>query len=260
MAIVFHSRPPRHPSLFGLVHRFWWSESPGATPSELILPTGRAQLIFGVHPDDVPWALVAGPRSMPTTSDSSGNRRLVGVAFCAGGTCAFFGPVSAGLVDHNTDLELLWGGDGERLIAQLHGLSGPAALHRIEQALVRRVDGDALGEPVIRAERAIRSGMAIGRIATEVGQSRARLSTRFRANIGFGLKHYERIHRFERTVLALRSPHSSPLATIAAHLGYADQAHLTREVRAFAGVTPGVLLANVTDSPNHLAIDKIFKT
>jgi AraC-like DNA-binding protein len=32
---------------------------------------------------------------------------------------------------------------------------------------------------------------------------------------------------------------SAPLAEIAAQLGYADQAHMTREFRAIFGCTPG---------------------
>jgi AraC-like DNA-binding protein len=36
--------------------------------------------------------------------------------------------------------------------------------------------------------------------------------------------------------------HAPDLATLAYDLGYADQPHLTREVRALAGVTPSELL------------------
>lgn len=46
--------------------------------------------------------------------------------------------------------------------------------------------------------------------------------------------------RFQRAVEAIRT--ETPLAQVAADCRYADQAHLTREVRALAGVTPTALL------------------
>jgi AraC-like DNA-binding protein len=36
-----------------------------------------------------------------------------------------------------------------------------------------------------------------------------------------------------------------PLATLALRLGYADQAHMTRELKALAGVTPREIVSPV---------------
>jgi AraC-like DNA-binding protein len=56
---------------------------------------------------------------------------------------------------------------------------------------------------------------------------------------------FQRIVRFQK-LLALSKDHSSARLGDAAHAaGYADQAHMTREVGEFAGVTPSALLGKV---------------
>lgn len=58
---------------------------------------------------------------------------------------------------------------------------------------------------------------------------------------GLTPKTYQRVQRLQR-FLAL-APDTRGLADAAAEAGYADQAHLTREVNALAGLTPARLLA-----------------
>ncbi len=57
---------------------------------------------------------------------------------------------------------------------------------------------------------------------------------------GYGPRHLGRVMRFGRALEAIRA--GTPLAQVAAECRYADQAHLTREVRALAGTTPTALL------------------
>ena len=47
--------------------------------------------------------------------------------------------------------------------------------------------------------------------------------------------------RFGRVVRALRAGQAADLADLAVMVGYHDQSHLTRDVREFAGTTPGAL-------------------
>jgi uncharacterized glyoxalase superfamily protein PhnB/AraC-like DNA-binding protein len=86
-------------------------------------------------------------------------------------------------------------------------------------------------------------GVAIGALAEEVGWSRRHLAARFRSQLGMGPKTIARVLRFQRAVALLRDEEGPELARIAADCGYFDQAHFTRDVRAFAGVTPTELLA-----------------
>ena len=78
----------------------------------------------------------------------------------------------------------------------------------------------------------------IGWICDRLGRSRRHLAVRFREQVGLPPKTVARIMRFDRAVALLRSD-SAQLADVAFECGYADQAHLNRDFREFAGTSPG---------------------
>jgi AraC-like DNA-binding protein len=82
-----------------------------------------------------------------------------------------------------------------------------------------------------------------GALAEEIGWSRKQLASRVRAQCGFGPDRLRRLARFERFAESIRQRPDESLAGLAAEHGYVDQAHLTREVRAFSDMTPGELRA-----------------
>lgn len=73
-------------------------------------------------------------------------------------------------------------------------------------------------------------------IADEVGWSARHLTERFRCEYGLTPKLAARLMRFERSHRLVQAGMS--IAQAAGRCGYADQAHLTRDWRQFAGVSP----------------------
>ncbi len=84
--------------------------------------------------------------------------------------------------------------------------------------------------------------LRVGELARRVGWSERHLTGRFRAETGLGPKEAARVVRFDRArrVLSARvaSGSAPDLAGLAAAAGFADQSHLTRDWRAFAGLSP----------------------
>lgn len=75
--------------------------------------------------------------------------------------------------------------------------------------------------------------------------SERELQRQCRRQLGCTLTGLQRLIRFERTLLALATQATPALATLAADMGFADQAHLSREVRRFTGRPPLVLWRDV---------------
>ena len=86
-------------------------------------------------------------------------------------------------------------------------------------------------------------GAVVGNLADELGWSHRRLIARFRDGVGLPPKLVARIVRFERVLTLLAADPEVDWASAAATCGYFDQAHLVREVRDLAGVTPTELRA-----------------
>lgn len=82
----------------------------------------------------------------------------------------------------------------------------------------------------------------IARIADELGMSRRRLETRFAEQVGITPKLLARLLRFQHALRLICAANPPTLAQVALCCGYADQAHLAREIRSLAGCTPTDLL------------------
>lgn len=82
---------------------------------------------------------------------------------------------------------------------------------------------------------------AVADVARDLGVAERHLRRLFLDHTGMSPKAVQRVGRFQRFVRAVDSGRDG-LAELAAEAGFADQAHLTREVRTLAGLTPGALL------------------
>ncbi|SFI22361.1 AraC family transcriptional regulator [Albimonas pacifica] len=87
----------------------------------------------------------------------------------------------------------------------------------------------------------------VAELAERLGVSRQGLSDALRREVGMGPKRLARLARFEGALARLRGAQAAPLADLAAEMGYADQAHMAREMRALGGATARALAARRPD-------------
>ncbi len=217
-----------------------------------VTPDGAADRDALVLPDacsDLIWepgrgAYVAGPDTGPVHTVMKAGTVVIGVRFrpSAGGP-ALGVPLSE-LRDQRVELEDLRRRDARRLPGTLD--PDTAATRALELAGALVADGDPdpaatraavlLADPRARAED----------IAAEVGLSMRQLRRRCHTTVGYGPKTLQRVLRFRRFVARIdaglpNGQDTHDLAALAARAGFADQAHLTRECRALAGLTLAAL-------------------
>ncbi|MEE9417185.1 MAG: helix-turn-helix domain-containing protein [Acidimicrobiales bacterium] len=252
----FVSRPVGHPRLVGLVDRVWYAQPQvgEATRVERILPTGRAQLIL--CPDRA-YSVFVGPKSRSEIIHRRLDQVAVGVSFAAGAANAFVSASGWETLDRTVPLDSVMnvGSLGEHIAE----LTPSDVLDHIETELAGRIRAGQAFELSLAGERAIRNGVPAGNVASYLGQDRRRYVPEFRRVVGMAPKHYERVCRFSRSIQAIRRADAPPLAFIAAQFGFADQAHLTREIGRLAATSPAKIHRDATTTPNHIDPDKIFK-
>uniref|UniRef100_UPI00352588EC helix-turn-helix transcriptional regulator n=1 Tax=Streptomyces sp. PU_AKi4 TaxID=2800809 RepID=UPI00352588EC len=91
-----------------------------------------------------------------------------------------------------------------------------------------------------RLVTALDAGRPVAATADELGVGARQLHRRSLAAFGYGPKTLARILRMRRALALART--GVPFAETAARTGYADQAHLSREIRDLTGLPPGGLL------------------
>jgi AraC-like DNA-binding protein len=204
--------------------------------TSLVLPDARTDLIWARGRG----AFVAGPDTGPMPAVMPPGTVLLGVRFRtpAGGPTLRV-PLSE-LRDQRVDVADLRLPDSKRLPGTLDPDTAAARLIDLAGHLVADGGPDPavaratalLADPRARAED----------VAAEIGLSLRQLRRRCHVVVGYGPKTLQRVLRFRRFVSQLDAGRGGlGLAALAAQAGYADQAHLTRECQALAGLTPAAL-------------------
>jgi AraC-like DNA-binding protein len=231
----------------GLAGATVWQHVDVPAGEHRVLPDGCVDLIW-LDGD----LLVAGPDTVAHVGGVRAGSSFTGLRLPPGVGPAVLGLPAREIRDLRVPLADLWpAAPVRRLAGQVGTAARPGlALERIaadrldragrpgrtgSAARVRWPDGETA---VIAAQ--LRAGATVAKVAAEVGWGERRLHRHCLASFGYGAKTLARILRMTRALDAART--GQPLAEVAAGTGYADQAHLTREVRALAGVPPTVLL------------------
>jgi AraC-like DNA-binding protein len=214
-----------------------------------VLPDGCVDVVFSAE-----RLIVAGPATAASLAPATPGRMRFGVRFRIGSAGAVLGVPVSELLDDDVPLSELWGADARRLETRVRAAEATAGADEPLDALAALVYGvaeRALMADQASADRLVRDavltlvrGSSLQKTADVLGLGDRQLRRRFDAAVGYGPATLVRIHRFQR-FLALAERHRGlPLARLAVDSGYADQAHLSRECRRLAGVSPTALLAD----------------
>jgi AraC-like DNA-binding protein len=256
------------PPLDRYVECFWWSQrDEPQDAAEHMLPSGGAQLVFALHETPIScrpsgaehssaWSgsIVHGPQSSYYLAGPKPAGAAVGVSFRPGAAGAMLGTPLGELADRHVPLEAIWGARGVDLWQGLMAAADPQAMFRLlERSLSARIQRPLLMHPAVAHALVPRpadgSPARVAELQRTSGYSPRHFIALFRSAVGLNPKHYFRIRRFNATLPSMAVGGS--LTDIAAAAGYSDQAHLSREFREFAGVTPTEYRPLGADRPLH---------
>ncbi|WP_261675831.1 helix-turn-helix domain-containing protein [Streptomyces lusitanus] len=206
----------------------WTSVPAGGDGPGRVLPDGCMDLLR--HDGRL---LVAGPDTHAYVDGSSAGP-WSGIRFHPGTAPTLLGVPAHELRDRRVELADLWpAAEVRRATARVHGAHHPA--RGLEDVALRLAASAGPPDPLLtRLVAALDAGRPVAGTADALGLGARQLHRRSLAAFGYGPKTLARILRMRRA-LALAYA-GVPFAETAARAGYADQPHLSREVRSLTGV------------------------
>lgn len=215
------------------------------TPSVLVVPDGCIDLLW------ISGTLsVAGPDRTAKRETLMPGAVVVGLRFQPGAARHWLGLPATDIVDQRIALDDIWGGDARRLADWAGTTQDPEDIaRRLQLGLRQRAAGIAADD---RDMRTLFAWLArphgdtycpVTEAGSHLGISARTLRRRCHDAFGYGPKTLERILRFKRFLAVARA--EVGMAHCAAEAGYADQAHLSREVKRLSGLPPTSVLDHI---------------
>ena len=243
------------PRLRPYVRCYWTLRAPpvvGAAPQR-VLPDGCVEMVLNLGarftrhtPDGTaetqPSALLIGPSTRHISIAPTGEIRLVGIRFAPGGALPFLSVAPSEIRDMAPSLEHVTTPFETHLMDQL-GEAAPGTEGAIlDASLGLRLDRarrltDRRVRASVRAAFTSARPMTVDTLVAMSGLGARQLERQFRQSVGYGPKTLCRLARFQRIVRAIEPSASVSWARLAAENEYADQSHMAREFREFAGTT-----------------------
>jgi AraC-like DNA-binding protein len=248
------TRYPAGPVLDGLVDRFWavrWDLPPGTVHRQQVLTHPGANVSVG-HANAAPGQCEPGPvearlygvaRSL-STRVLAGRGWAVAALTWPGGLGAFISGSAAELTDRVVPLGQALGTDEVVLLRQVTAEPDEAARVALLAAALEQAVDPERREPalsvaeVARLAESDRTVRRLGDLCERSGLGQRTLQRMFLQYAGVSPTWVIRRYRLLEAAETVREGKPVSWAEIAAALGYADQAHLTRDFRAAIGQTP----------------------
>ncbi|KAA6461909.1 AraC family transcriptional regulator [Acidobacteria bacterium AB60] len=247
---VYREWAPRA-SLREHVRCLWINDLRAARSSNLrVVPDGCVDIIWTGES-----LCVAGPDTEAILTELPCRSIVVGVRFHPGTAAAWLGQPVGEIVNTRVPLAAFWRHEAPRLTdgAAARGC-GRQVAEGLEAFLAGRLASVGSVDPGIAflrrtaGDNRAPAGLKLDQLAAHMGTSERTLRRRSLDVFGYGFKTLDRILRFQRFFRLAARAEKRDLATLAARAGYADQAHLSREVRRISGITPGDFVVQMQGS------------
>jgi AraC-like DNA-binding protein len=205
---------------------------------------------------DIFWTgsnlMVAGPDSQSIVDRLPLGAVIVGVRFKPGAASAWLGRPLGEIVDCRIPLAEVWQRDTDRLLETVAGVRSTTSVALALQAFLlnRLAEVGPADRQIAFLRRAagdncLPAGIRVDRLAAQMGMSERTLRRRCVDAFGYGFKTLDRVLRFQRFMRLAAHSSNGSLADLAARSGYADQAHMAREVHRMSSATAGELVAHL---------------
>jgi len=168
---------------------------------------------------------------------------ILGLRFRPGAAINWLGLPMSEIVGQEIELADLWGRKAHDISAQLADVATLAGQANLLQDLLVQIlpafaapGRDAAMMFGFLQRHAGHADRKMSLLRDRLEVSERTLRRRSRDYFGYGAKTLDRILRFQRFQTLIGASHA-PLAAVAAEAGYADQAHLSREIKSLCGMS-----------------------
>lgn len=251
-AAIHMSRPAADPEFAGLARRFWmpvWQVPAGEVYTQRVLQYPVCLLVITAD-----YARFYGPSSGLASTPLSGAGWAAGVMFEPAAGALLTGGEVARWTDRHVEVAEVFGTAGVALADQIRTVmaSDPVAAQAQSAVVDRYLDFlrgylpvDGQGLLVNEVVAYVEDNPEVTRVADicahfSIGERS--LQRLIRHRVGLTPKWLVRRRRIQDATWRLRTG-ATTIAALAADLGYADEAHLSRDFRRVTGTTPGAFAA-----------------
>lgn len=222
--------------------RCTWSHSLPADFDKCVavVPDGCSDIIWSRH-----GLFIAGPDRTAAFPPLQPGDTIIGIRFQPGAAAGWLKLSMAEITGQTVALSDVWGADGKELDERLSEKASAAERLALLQDTLERRSADVTA-PCLDMRHTFKnlagqsnsSQRTVETLARTLGYGERTFRRRCLEHFGYGPKTLDRILRFQRLLSLLRTNGREALSILAIDAGYADQAHMCREVHMLSGFSP----------------------
>lgn len=246
------------PRLAPLVERFWLLEGSSTGSADTIIPDGRVELVFhyggpfwrhdGTRaPVKQPASLLVGQMIEPVVLAPGGPVGVAAIRLRPAASRTLLGFSLQEVSGQFVDLELIFPSVSRLRERLAEASTDQERIRELEAWLTHMACPPPRRHIEAIVGSIVQSGgrVSIDSLAASAGTSLRQMERQFQEDVGLTPKIFSRIVRLQAALRLVRK--GTPLTEVALACGFYDQAHMTRDFRVLASMSPGVWQTHAGD-------------